>query len=311
MMRLDDIHRLIATVDEAGRSPVADVVAAAWGHAPGAARHWRSSASHVFVLPRAYLRMVPPTARPRDEFVAVVELMRALGERGVAVTPSVPSCAGALVETVATPLGDMHAMVVEAAPGERIDVDALTVARATAWGQALARLHEAGRDVGVRLPGPLSELDHVAQVFPDDPALVAAATDIARRLATLPRDPARFGIVHGDFELDNLSWDGDTVVAYDFDEAARSWFVADIVNAVRDLAGRTELYGAFLTGYRRERPLPEPDLAHVPLLAAAQAACAAVRVRRALVGDTDVLVGLRGRLHEYLGRQRAMVVAAL
>jgi Ser/Thr protein kinase RdoA (MazF antagonist) len=128
-------------------------------------------------------------------------------------------------------------------------------------------------------------------------------------LATLPRDPDRFGIVHGDFELDNLSWDGDTAVAYDFDEAARSWYVADIVNAVRDLAGATVLYGAFLAGYRRARPLRESDLAHVPLFEAAQAACAAVRVREAL-GESDALPELRRKLTEYLGRQRALVVAA-
>jgi Ser/Thr protein kinase RdoA (MazF antagonist) len=161
------------------------------------------------------------------------------------------------------------------------------------------------------VPAPFHELDRVGEVFSDDPSFVAAAMDIARRLTTLPRDPDRFGIVHGDFELDNLGWDGDTAVAYDFDEAARSWYVADIVNAVRDLAGRAGLHGSFLAGYRRERPLPESDLDHVPLFEAAQAACAAVRVRRALVGDADVLVGLRGRLHEYLGRQRALVVAAL
>jgi hypothetical protein len=80
MMRLDEIHRLLATVDEAGRSPVADVVAAAWGHPPGTARHWRSSASHVFVLPRAYLRIVPD--RPYREVLAVAELMRTLVDRG-------------------------------------------------------------------------------------------------------------------------------------------------------------------------------------------------------------------------------------
>ena len=43
---------------------------------------------------------------------------------------------------------------------------------------------------------------------------------------------------------------------------------------------------------------------------AGQAACAAVRIRGALVGDPEVLVGLRDKLHEYLGRQRALVVAA-
>jgi Ser/Thr protein kinase RdoA (MazF antagonist) len=182
--------------------------------------------------------------------------------------------------------------------------------RAEWWGRALARLHEAGRDVGVPLPGPFRELAHVGTAFPTTRRSGLAADAIARRLRTLPADPERFGVVHGDFELDNLGWDGDTAVAYDFDEAARSWFVADIVSAVRDLAGRSELYGAFLTGYRRERPLPELRTGARPAVRGGAGACAAVRVRRAL-GGSDVLPELRGKLHDYLGRQRAVVLAAV
>ena len=97
--------------------------------------------------------------------------------------------------------------------------------------------------------------------------------------------------MHGDFELDNLGWIGGSAVAYDFDEAARSWFVADIACAVRDLAllpartprsSEVELFAAFLNGYRQVRPLPEADLSHMPLFTAAHAACSTVRARLAL-----------------------------
>src|SRR5215831_11098445 len=111
MMRLAEIHRLSRGVDDAGRSPVADVVAAAWGFAPGTATHWRSSASHVFVVPhaptgRVYLRLIPAGHRQLGDVLAVAHLMRALGERGVAVAQPVPATSGALAETVPTPLGD-------------------------------------------------------------------------------------------------------------------------------------------------------------------------------------------------------------
>lgn len=46
MLLLSEIARLSDTVDADWRSPVADAVAAAWGFPPGAARYWRSSASH-------------------------------------------------------------------------------------------------------------------------------------------------------------------------------------------------------------------------------------------------------------------------
>jgi Ser/Thr protein kinase RdoA (MazF antagonist) len=210
-----------------------------------------------------------------------------------------------------------------AAPGEQIEVDALTTERAVAWGVALARLHRGGGDPGASLPGPFPELPLVAEVFQDDPALVAAADRIARRLDALPRDPDRFGTVHGDFELDNLGWDGDTAVAYDFDEAAGSWFVADIAYAVRELApvpactpgrGGADLFAAFLTGYRQVGPLPESDLGQLPLFTAAHAACSAVRARRALdpgrPDDPPWLSQLRQKLRDHIGRQRDIAVNA-
>jgi Ser/Thr protein kinase RdoA (MazF antagonist) len=333
MMPLAQIHRLARTVDDAGRSPVADTVAAAWGYPPGAARLRRSSASHVFVVPttptgRVYLRFVPATHTPRARVTAVAQLMATLSSRGLAVVPLVPARSGALVETVSTALGDVHATVVEAAPGEQIDVDALTTPRAAHWGAALARLHRDGNDTGARLPGPFPELPRVATAFPDDPALVSATDRIIRGLDALPRDPDRFGTVHGDFELDNLSWatdagtDTDTVVAYDFDEAAHSWYLADIAYAVRDLTpttpagtsspGSTELFTAFLTAYRQIRPLPPHDLAHLPLFTAAHAACSAVRAWSAIdtrqPGDPPWLSRLHAKLQDYTDKQREIAV---
>ncbi|GIJ56315.1 phosphotransferase enzyme family protein [Virgisporangium aurantiacum] len=319
MMPLAQIHRLARTVDDERRSPVADTVAAAWGHPPGAARLRRSSASHVFAVPTAgvYLRFVPATHRPLGAVTAVARLMDTLSRRGLAVVAPVPAMSGALVETVATAIGDVHATAVTAAPGGEIEVDALTTTRAAHWGAALARLHRDGGDAAVRLPGPFPELARVATTFPDDPEFGSAADRIARALAALPRDADRFGTVHGDFELDNVSWDAERAVAFDFDEAAHSWYLADIAFAVRDLAslpsGEQELFAAFLTGYRQVRPLPAADLAHLPLFTAANAACSAVRARSAVdparPDDPPWLTRLRANVHAHAAGQRAIAVA--
>jgi Ser/Thr protein kinase RdoA (MazF antagonist) len=312
MMRLGEIHRHSLTVDGSRRSPVADLAAAAWGYPAGAARFRRSSASHVFAVGDSfYLRLIPATHRSRAAVVAVADLVCTLAGRELPVAPPVPSRSGALVETVATPLGGMHATLVTAAPGRQIDVEELDPLRAAAWGAALARLHRDGGDAGDSLPGPFPELASVSALFPDDPAFVSAAQTLARQLDTLPRDAASFGTVHGDFELDNLGWAGGTPVAYDFDEAARSWYVADIAYAVRDLAGG-KLLDTFLDGYRGVRPVP--DLAHLPLVTGAHAVCSAVRVRRALdeerPGEPAWLVELRGKLERYVSRQRRAAIDA-
>jgi hypothetical protein len=119
MMPLAAIEAIRDTVSDAWESPVADQVAAAWGLAPGTAKWWRSSASHVFVIPgepRRYLRFVPDAYRGPEPVATVAELMRHLSETGSAVCRPVPTVAPALTVTVDTELGPMHAMMVEGAP---------------------------------------------------------------------------------------------------------------------------------------------------------------------------------------------------
>ena len=82
---------------------------------------------------------------------------------------------------------------------------------------------------------------------------VRLMVNLRSQLTQLPLEG--IGLVHGDFELDNLKWSHGIPTAFDFDEAAVSWFAADVAIAVRDIADRPELLAAFLSGYRSVRAL--------------------------------------------------------
>jgi Ser/Thr protein kinase RdoA (MazF antagonist) len=232
MMPLTEIDRLKRTVTSAWESPVADRVAAAWGYPTGTAKWWRSSASHVFVLPdpggKRYLRFVPDAYRGADAVERVSVLMERLAADGAAVVGPVRSGTGSLTATVSTELGTMHAMVVEAAAGDEVDAEDLTDDLAREWGRALARVHDGAAGIDVGLPAAFAELAEIPDLFAEDPALVRAAARLADELARLPRDRSRFGAVHGDFELDNLAWHAGRATAFDLDEAALSWYAADV-----------------------------------------------------------------------------------
>jgi Ser/Thr protein kinase RdoA (MazF antagonist) len=331
MMPLSQIAGLAGTVLDR-RSPVADAAADRWGYRPGVATWVRSSATHVFRVPGpeaatatatagAYLRFIPARCRTRGQLAAVAGLLSRLADRGLAVVRPVPSARGQLVETVETALGPVHAMVVTAAPGESIEVDALTGERATAWGAALARLHRDGTGTGAEeLPDWFVELGR-PELFGADAALVDAVAEVAAALQALPRDPSRYGLVHGDFELDNLAWVDSSSVAYDFDEAGRSWFAADIAQAVRDLyplpaatPAVGAAFGAFVHGYRQVRPLPETELASLPLFAAAHSATWLARLPAVLdageaAGDPAWLTRLRAKLLDHADRHRTRLLA--
>ncbi len=326
MMPLTEIDRLRQTVADSWDSPVADQVAAEWGYPAGTARWWRSSASHVFVLPgdgtRRFLRLVPAAYRGRDDVAVVARLMAQLSRAGSGVVQPVAAESGAITVTVPTRIGVMHAMMVEAAPGDEVDVAGLTESRARCWGQALARLHRDAAGLSAGLGEAFGELPDVGRLFADDLPLVEATVTLTDWMGRLPRDPNHWGVVHGDFELDNMAWAGDRPIAYDFDEAAVSWFAADIAAALRDLTDRTghaagehqAPFGAFIAGYRSLRPLDDQDLGRLPLYAGLHAAASVVRISRAL-GDPGRdepgwLVQLRDKLTRTARAHRQMAVSA-
>lgn len=324
MMPLTEIDRLKQTVSEAWDSPVADQVAARWGYPAGTARWWRSSASHVFVLPdsgrRRYLRFVPGSYRGPKPVAVVAELMARLSDGGSAVVRPVAAESGTLTVTVATGLGAMHAMVVEPAPGEEVDVTGLTESQAWYWGQALAHVHRDAAGLGAGLPVSFGEPPGIGELFADDTALVEATARLTDVMRDLPRGRDRWGVVHGDFELDNMAWEDGRPIAYDFDEAALSWYAADVAFAVRDLTDHTgrpttehrAQFDAFLAGYRGVRPFDDEDLGHLPLFAGLHAAVSLVRITRALGAparvEPDGLTELRDDLTDLARTHRQLVI---
>jgi len=118
MMPLTEISRLKQTVTDSWDSPVADQVAALWGHPAGTARWWRSSASHVFVVDvagrRSFLRFVPGAYRDGEDVAVVAGLMAQLSRGGSAVVRPVASESGALADRRGA---NAHRMDGPSAPG--------------------------------------------------------------------------------------------------------------------------------------------------------------------------------------------------
>jgi Ser/Thr protein kinase RdoA (MazF antagonist) len=333
-MPLSRIAALSATVGQDWRSPVADAVAARWALPPGAARFWRSSARHVFVVRvadgAAYLRFVPSDLVSRADEEAVAALMQELSLRGSGCVPVVPSSSGHLVETVTTDMGEMHAVMVMAAAGEQLDDDELSTSDVRAWGSALGRVHRDGTAASttIALGDGATRIEQALARVEADVALAATARALRARLQRLPRNSDSYGLVHGDYELDNLAWLDGVPTAFDWDEAETSWFAADVAYAVRDLTpdgpalidGSAPLIDDFLDGYREERPGAEIDREQLALFAAVNALRSLDRLRPVLAEDAaagDALAvpapegadpppSLRSRLEAYADKQRRL-----
>jgi Ser/Thr protein kinase RdoA (MazF antagonist) len=91
------------------------------------------------------------------------------------------------------------------------------------------------------------------------------ANVIKSGLAWLDTLPAQdYGLIHGDFELDNLVWDGERVQVLDFDAAVYTWYAVDIATTLQDVWFGADIAGAdreqrldwFFRGYTEISPLP-------------------------------------------------------
>lgn len=313
MMRLSLMRDVMR--DLQGKGAVVRAVVDRWEHDPDSVRFLRASANFVFTFtakgaPRV-LRFNHASERHAAVVQAEVELLRRLGSRGVLVAPPVASRLGNDVEVVPTELGEFSATVFDFIGGTQPETEELNEGMFARWGNALATLHDA--TASCRAAGRPSWRDHLAFVDETLPAQATPALRLLRRvrrsLEALPINDDTFGLIHFDFELDNLVWQGERVWALDFDDCAHYWLAADVAFALRDLfgdrpAGVTlddDRVRAFVGGYRDVRNLSDADLAAVPLFLAAHNLLTYARLKRALGGDPppdepDWLGGLRRRL---------------
>jgi Ser/Thr protein kinase RdoA (MazF antagonist) len=304
LMRLSTfwaVHGTLSAAEEPG--PLARQIAARWEHDPGTLRLFRSSANSVYHFETGgqgrFLRFAADWERSRRLIEAEVELLQWLLARGLDVAAPVPSAAGHLVETVEADAGSFHAVVFEALAGRQLEIGDLDRDHFRAWGAALGRLHATTSQCPESvLQRRLSWRDDLAQVNSFIPAHETAVgrelDDLVRAIEGFPSGREYCGLIHGDFELDNLRWAEDgsagghnvgmdrgrgasgasdalgTPAMLDFDDCATHWYAADIAFALRAVfdsgAGRDDgRVGAFVGGYRSYHPLDDEALATVPL----------------------------------------------
>jgi Ser/Thr protein kinase RdoA (MazF antagonist) len=298
LMRLSTfwaVHGTLSAADEPG--PLARRIAARWKHDPGTLRLVRSSANAVYRFDtdgqRRFLRFAADAERPRRLIEAEVDLLQWLLARRLDVAAPMRSAAGNLVETVDAGAGVFHAMAFAALPGRQLEICDLELDRFRAWGAALGRLHATMRQcpaaVLERRPSWRDDLARAHSLIPaHETAVRREFDDLVRALEKLPTGRAYCGLIHGDFELDNLRWPdagsggGHNVAVsggpgapgapamLDFDDCATHWYSADVAFALRDVfdagAGLNDIgMRAFVGGYRAYHPLSEAALAALPL----------------------------------------------
>lgn len=279
-MKLSCMQLVGSTVGSNRSCPTAETILECWGFDEGSVQTVRFSTNFVFLFRqqgiKRFLRFSPAWERPVEHIQAETELLMKLVNNGFQVAQPVTSKSGNLVETVQTGLGAFHAVVFTALSGKHLQLENLSESQFREWGSALGRLHAACKGYGVgclNRPSWKEHLDFVRDhVADDEPCLLRELESITTWAESLPRSAENFGLIHFDFELDNLCWDGNAIQMLDFDDCAYHWYAADIALALRDLihdevdVDYEDLrFKAFLDGYRLAYPIQDTLLGSLPM----------------------------------------------
>ena len=322
MMKLSTMLAVVKTVDQERRSLIGELIAKPWNPEPDSVRFFRSSSNFVFKLTRkgerCFLRFNHADERSREVIQAEVGVINWLAGKGGRVARPLLSTSDSYVETVSTELGDYHAVLFEGLEGLVFEVPEMTREQFHAWGQALGQLHAVLTDC----PPVLTEqrLDWLGHLRVAE-SWLSAADEVGRRelaevkqwAATLEVPDEDFGLIHYDFEQDNLFWQATGLTILDFDDCARYPFVADIAYALRDLfAEGIKLdhpsFLEFLRGYQEQHPLNQRLLAEFPAFMRMHRAIMYTRLMHSADLPTDYqgkLTDLQNKLTGVTNRLRA------
>lgn len=279
MIPLEYMVRFFETVNDDWTSPIADQIASRWGMNRAGATCVRASANYVFRIKgegeETILRFNHDGERAPENIQAELDFLLFLQRKGLNVNRPLSSRDGALVETVPTMLGVFHAVMFDALPGEHIQLEEMSPPLLRLWGRSLGELHQASQGYpGEGRPTWKEILSGIRTGFAADEAhLENAADDLAMALDRLTAGEDDVGLIHFDFEPDNIRWVDTAPGFLDFDDCCHAWFAADLVYALQGLSethGTTpdpkqENVQTFLGGYQEVRDMPLDHLAAFPL----------------------------------------------
>lgn len=317
MMKLTLMKRFFDTVNEEWRSPIADEIAAMWFMGEKTVRVLRASANFVARVDHAeqkyFLRFNHSSERTVEFIEAELNYIQHLTSQGMRANRPVRSLSGRYVESVSTEMGVFHAVLFEAAEGVQRELSDLDLDGFERWGRALGEVHEASigyRDLAI--PAWTDEAATVRRILPETEEVILRELEaVEERLKTLHVNDGNYGIIHYDFELDNLLWEDGVVSVIDFDDCVRHWFVMDFACALQDLLDEhsggfdmtEERFAAFLRGYRSVRMIPDEEVALIPLFVRLNHIYVYARLHRSILegpmpGEPQWMTDLRDKLRK-------------
>lgn len=269
MMKL---RNLIANTDDVAKECVSK-----WDFDANNVSFWRGSANYVYVINNTdktyYLRFALDEERTLSEIEAEFEFLTYLKINKFPMAYPIKSKYEKYIEPIHHPQGTYYAVVFVGAKGYNLEIEEMKSEDFYNWGISLAKLHNLSSKF---MPQKYKRKDYreildrmkcILADIPDETEAITELNKVSNWLSSLALTEDNFGLIHCDYELDNIFWDKDLKIftAIDFDDSMYFYYAMDIVYALRDLDELSEENAclgleSFLQGYKTIRDISDTEV---------------------------------------------------
>lgn len=234
-------------------------------------RHFRISSNAVYPYAnngvRCFLRLAPVEEKQQEMVEAEIAYIQYLRQAGYPAMKPIPDCDGRLASLLDSPWGMYCVSAFEGVPGrpmeEALPDGLFEMGRTLGWMHALSREYQPVK----QRPDHWKVLMDVRRMLEENHApakTLERLDDLSKALEALPVTRETYGLLHYDFEPDNVFWNGEICSVIDFDDSMFGWFALDVEQALEELG--EEGAALFMQGYRSISPFTEEMEAQRPLM---------------------------------------------
>jgi len=246
-------------------------------------QYFRISANAIYPLriqgETCYLRFSPVSEKSEENLRAELVFLDYLRGQGYPAMDAVRSKSGDSLVQKDTPWGEYYACVFKRVAGKQISQTDFNDEIMYAYGSALGELHALSRkytNPGVKRWTHRDVFDWIEMTLAElglDQLPMQELALLKREFDQLTINQENYGLIHFDFEPDNVFYDetSQRCSVIDFDDAMVHWFVMDIVQALEAIRDEMDLDDCshqetvFLKGYRSQFEIDDQLLAMRPI----------------------------------------------
>ncbi|WP_346916449.1 phosphotransferase [Clostridium sp.] len=293
---------------------------------PNLLKYYRISSNAVYCCKNQvntfFLRFTPAEEKNQEKILAELEFLSYLRSNGYPAVETILSKAGNELEVVDTPWGTFYAVAFKKVSGKQIAAMPLTKDLIFGLGKSLGKLHKLSSEFS-----PVSNkrndwketmdwMEDVLSTFPDETAAKSELSILKAYFSKLPTTKEDFGLIHYDFELDNVFYNEITKTynPIDFDDAMYHWYALDIeqsLDSIKEDMPEEQVESSvnkFIKGYRLEYAISDEMLKLLPIFRRYVNLYGYVRILRSVEekwdNEPDWMIDLRIKLKNLLDTRK-------